>query len=134
MMMVMRVMMLMLLQLLLLQRFDQPLIYHLRHSIKVDEQTEKHLVRCRTVLVYPAEVAEDSDGGNILAMKGQDAGGLRAQIGSSIWRRNVAMEMLVLHVVCGGDLRQEAGDHLNDIGHWHGADLVLTAGILEAAG
>lgn len=42
----------------------------LRHSVKIDKQTQENLVRGRTVFVNPAEIAEDGNAGHIFAMKG----------------------------------------------------------------
>lgn len=41
----------------------------LGHSVKIDEQTQEHLVSGGTVLVYTAKIAQDGDTGHILAME-----------------------------------------------------------------
>lgn len=75
--------------------------------------------------MYAGEIAEDRDAGHILAMKGEDAGRLWTEVIGTIGRRNVAMNILVVLIVGGGDLGQQTSDHLDDIGDWHGADLEL---------
>ena len=58
-------------------------------------------------------------------MKGQYAGGLRAEVGRAIGRRKVSMHLFVVDIVAGGDFSQEPRDHLNDIRDRHGTDFVL---------
>lgn len=66
------------------------------------------------------QVAGDGDGGDILPVKGQHAGGLLCQWGAiSGWNLSVQA------IVGSGDLGQEAGNHVNDVGDRHCADLIL---------
>lgn len=107
------------------QLLQAALVDHLGHAVKVHQQTQKDLVRRRTVLVDAAQVAEDRDAGHVLAVERQDARGLGTQAGGAVGRRDVSMHMLVVHVVGGRDLGQQARDHLDDVRHRHGADLEL---------
>ena len=81
-----------------------PAVDELRHAIKVNQQAQKNLVGGRTVLVDSGEVAEDGDAGHVLAVEGQDAGGLRAQVRRTVGGRNVAMELFMVKIICGCDL------------------------------
>lgn len=58
-------------------------------------------------------------------MKGQYAGGLRAEVARTIGGRKVPMHLFVVDIVGGRDFSQEPRDHLNDIRDRHGADFVL---------
>lgn len=71
------------------------------------------------------EIAENGDARHIFAVKSEDARGLRAETRCTVWRGNVAMDMVMVHIVGGGDLGEETSDHLDDIRDRHGADLVL---------
>lgn len=100
-------------------------IYPLGHSVEVDEQAQKNLVRRRTVLVDPAEIAENGDTGHILAVEGQDTRRLLTQARGTFRGWYLAMEMIVLAVVCGCNFGQQACHHLNDVRDGHLADLIL---------
>lgn len=97
----------------------------LRHAVEVDQQAEEHLVCGRTVFVNASKVAEDRDARHVLTVKSEHAGGLWAEIVGSIWRRDVAVDVSVVHIVGGGDLGEKARDHLNDVRDRHRADLKL---------
>ncbi|EZF28224.1 hypothetical protein H101_08094, partial [Trichophyton interdigitale H6] len=94
----------------------------LGHAVKVDEQADEDLVGGRAVLVDAAEVVEDGDAGHILAVKGQHAGCLRRQR-ALLRPGDVPVQVFVLAVVGRGDLGEQAGDHLDHVGHGHRADL-----------
>lgn len=100
-----------------------PTVDKFRHAVEIDQQAEEDLVGSRAVFVDAGEVAEDGDARDVLAMEGKNAGRLGSQIGGAVRRRDVAMNVFVVGVVGGSDLREEAGDHLNDLGDGHGADL-----------
>lgn len=97
----------------------------LGHAIKVDQQAQENLIGGWAVFVDAGEIAEDGDAGDVLAVECENAGGLRAEIGSAVGRRDVAMDILMLHVIRGSNLGEQAGDHFNDVRDWHGADLKL---------
>ena len=75
------------------------------HSVKVDEKTQEDLVRSGTVFMYTAEIAQNGNARHILSMKSEHACGLRAHVRCAFWRRYLAMQMLMLLVVCGRNLR-----------------------------
>lgn len=102
-----------------------PAVDELRHAIKVNQQAQKNLVCGRAVLVDAGEVAEDGDAGHVLAVEGQDAGGLRAQVRRTVGGRNVAMELFMVKIIRGCDLGEQASDHLDDVRDRHAADLEL---------
>lgn len=66
-----------------------------------------------------SQIAENGYAWNVLSVECKNAGSLSAQVGSSFWRWNMAMDMLVVSVIGGSYFRQEAGDHLDDIGDGH---------------
>lgn len=66
-------------------------------------------------------------------MESEHAGGLSTDTAGAIRRWDVAMYMFVLLVIGGGDLGQQASNHLDDVCDWHGANLVLAADILLEA-
>jgi hypothetical protein len=76
------------------------------HPVEVYEETKEHLVGGRTVLVNPAKIAEDGYAGHVLAVEGQDTGGLLTEPGSAFWRRYLAVQGIVLPVVGRGDFGQ----------------------------
>lgn len=98
----------------------------LRHAVKVDQQAEEHLVCGWTVFVDASEVAEDGDARHVLTVKSKHTGGLWAEIVGAVRGRDMAMDVIMVHVVGGGDLGQEARNHLNDVRDGHGADLKLS--------
>ena len=106
-------------------------IHHFRHPIKVDQQAQKHLVGGGTVLVDPAQIAQDRDARHILPVKSKHAGGLLTQPGRAFGRRNMPVEVLVLTIVGRCNLGQQSRHHLDDICHRHGADLILLASFLS---
>lgn len=116
----------------LLAPHDQ-IVDSLRHPVKVDKQAEEHLVCRRAVLVYSRKVAEDGDGGNILAVEGKNRvvqWGNRAPAGVSrlvglLLVSHIALHGVMLQVVCGCDLGQQRRDHLDDVADRHSADLIL---------
>lgn len=59
-------------------------------------------------------------------MEGEYTGGLWAEIRCSIRKRDVAMKMFVMRIICSGDPGQKPGDHLDDLRDRHGANLVLS--------
>lgn len=71
------------------------------------------------------EIAENGDTGNVLAMECEHTRGLRAEVGGAVGWRNMAMDMLVVHVVCSSDFGKEPCHHLDDVCHRHGTDLEL---------
>lgn len=95
----------------------------LGHAVEIDQQAEEDLVGGRAVFVDAGEIAKDGDAGDILAMKGENTGRLRTQVGGAVGRRDVAMYVFVVGIVGGGNLGEEACDHLNDLGDGHRADL-----------
>lgn len=95
------------------------------HAIEVDQHTEEDLVRGGAVFVDARQVAQDADAGDVLAVEGQDAGGLGTEIRRAIGGGDVPMDLFVMRVVGGGDLGQQARHHLDDIRDRHGADLIL---------
>lgn len=97
----------------------------LGHAVKVDEQAKKDFVGGGTILVDAGEVAEDGDCGNILAVEGEDASRLRAEARCALGRGDLAMQVLMLPVVGGGDFGQQACHHLYYVGDGHFANLVL---------
>lgn len=119
----------------LIRAAPQPLqvafVDHLSHAVKVNQKTQKHFIRRRTVLVYATQIAQNRDAGHVLAVECQNAGGLRTQTGGAFGRRDMSMYMFMLHVIRGRDFRQQACDHLNDVRHRHGADLVLASDLLS---
>ena len=52
---------------------QRPRIYHLRHTVKVDEQGEENFISRRAVFVYAAEVAGNSDTRNVFAVESEYA-------------------------------------------------------------
>ena len=73
------------------------------------------------------QVAGDGDGGHVLPVKGQYAGGLLRQWGTiSSW------DLSVQAIIGGSDLGQEAGNHVNDVGDRHCADFILLPAIKPA--
>lgn len=100
-------------------------VHQFRHTVKVDQQAEKDLVRRGAVFVNASQVAQDGNARDILAVECKHTGRLRAQMTGAVRRGDVAMNVFVMHVICGGDLGEETGDHLDDIRHGHGADLKL---------
>ena len=98
----------------------------LRHTVKVDQQAEKHLVCGRTVFVDASEIAQDGDARHVLTVESKHTGGLWAEIVGAIREWDMTMEVLMVHIVGGSDLGQETCDHLNDVRDGHGADLKLT--------
>lgn len=97
----------------------------LRHAVEIDQQTEEHLVGCWAVFVDACEITQDRDARHVLTVKSEHAGGLWAEVVGSIWRRDVATDMFMVHVIGSGDLSEEARDHLNDVRDGHRADLKL---------
>ena len=75
----------------------------------------------------PRQVAGDGDGGNVLPMKGQHAGSLLRQWGT-ICGWDLSMEA----IIGGGDLGQETGNHVDDVGDRHCTDLILLPAIKPA--
>lgn len=73
----------------------------------------------------PAEVAENRDAWHVLAMECQHTGGLLAEARCALGRGDLAVQVVVLAVVGGGDFGQQACDHLDDVCDGHLADLVL---------
>lgn len=71
------------------------------------------------------EIAQDRDARHVLTVKSEHAGALWAEVVGSIWRRDVAMDVFMVHVIGRGDLSEEARDHLNDVRDGHRADLKL---------
>lgn len=104
---------------------DRPTIHHLRHSIKIDQQAEEYLVGGGTIFVYARQVVENRNRRHIFAMKCKHATGLRTEIRGAVGRRDMAMNVLMLHVVRCRDLCQQACHHFNDVRHRHGADFIL---------
>lgn len=76
------------------------------------------------------EVAEDGDGGDVFAMESQDAGGLLAEARGALGRRNLAMQVLMLSVVGGGDFGQQSCHHFYYVGDGHFANLVLRPDVI----
>ena len=74
-----------------------------------------------------AQVAEDGDTGDIFPVEGEDARGLLIQRRAAFRRRIMLVDLLVLVLPVIGHryLGQESGDHLDDVGDRHRADLVL---------
>lgn len=66
------------------QTLEVSLVDYLRHAVKINQQTEKDLVRRRTVFVDAGQVAQDSNAGYILPVESEDARGLRAEIGRAV--------------------------------------------------
>lgn len=99
----------------------------LGHSVEVDKKAEEHLIGGRAVLMNPAEIAEDGYARHVLAVESEDTCGLLAEPRGALGRGYLAVQMVVLPVICGGDLCEQAGDHLDDVGDGHLADLVLRA-------
>lgn len=100
-------------------------IDELRHAVKVDQQAEEYLVRGWAVFVDASEIAQDGDAWHVLTVKSKHARGLWAEVAGSVRRRDVAMNVFMVHVVGRRDLGEETRDHLNDVRHGHGADLKL---------
>ena len=66
-------------------------------------------------------------------MEGKHAVGLLAEARRALGRRDLAVDVLVLPVVCARNLGQEARHHLDDVGHRHLANLVLRADVVGVA-
>ena len=96
------------------------IIDHFGHAVEVDEEAEEDFICGGAVLVDARQIAGDGYGGDVLAMKGQHARGLLRQ-----WGTIRGWDLSVQAIVGGGDLGQEAGDHVDDVGDGHGTDLVL---------
>jgi hypothetical protein len=97
----------------------------LGHAVEIDQQAEEHLVGGGTVFVNSSEIAQDGDAWHVLTVESKHTGSLWAEIVGSVRRRDVAMNVLVVHVVGGCDLGEETRDHLNDVRDGHRADLEL---------
>lgn len=81
----------------------------------------------------------DRDGGDVLPVEGENGVAHGVDVGAAaaggvpvggllvclLLMGDVALHGVVLQVVCGGDLGQESGDHLDDIVDGHGAHVVL---------
>ncbi len=72
----------------------------------------------------PTEIAEDCNTRCILPVKGEDTGCLLAQTRRPIRRWYMA---LVLLIVRGRYLRQQARNHLDNVSDRHSADLIFLA-------
>lgn len=105
----------------------------LSHPVEVDKKAEEHLIGCGAVFVNPAKIAEDGYAGHVLAVESEDTRGLLTEPRCPFGGRYLAVQMVVLAIVCGGDLCQQAGDHFDDVGHGHLADLVLRAHVCRIA-
>ena len=114
---------LLLLLLLAMQSVDMGPIHHFRHPIEIDQQAEKHLIGGGTVLEDAIEVAEYGNTRNILAVESEHTRGLRTQTGRTIGWRDMSVDVLVIHVIRGGDFGEKTGHHFNHVGDGHGANL-----------
>lgn len=103
---------------------EAALIDHCSHAVEVDEEAEEDFVCRRAIFVDAHEVAGNGDGGDILAMESEHARGLGGEI---VLRGDLSVYAGVLLVILACDFGQEAGYHLDDILHRHGADFVLLA-------
>lgn len=110
------------------------------HSIKVHQQAQKDFKGCRAILVYPAQIAQDSDRWDILAMESQDAAAERTHVMflcraivlclglsdmTSISFDSVAVEGILLEIIGSCNLGEKRCNHLDDVTNWHAADFVL---------
>lgn len=48
-------------------------VYHFRHSIEIDQQTQEDFIGSRAVFEDPVKIAEDGDTRNILTMESKNA-------------------------------------------------------------
>lgn len=103
------------------------------HAVKVHEQAQKHFVGGWAVLVYSAKIAEDGNGGDVLAVKSKDGVAKRAHVGARgivvlvglLLVGDIALHRVVLQIVGRGDFGEQSGDHVNDVVYGHGTNLVL---------
>ncbi len=114
-------------------RLDDSIVDALRHAVKVHEQAQKHFISGWAVFMYSTEVAEDGNGRDVFAVKGEDgvaegahvgAGGVVVLVGLLLVG-DVALHGIVLQVVGRGYFGEQGGDHVNDVVDGHGANLVL---------
>ena len=74
--------------------------------------------------MYASQVTQDTDRRHILPMKRQHTRRLLRQDRGALWRRKEVVEVLVWAIVGGCDLREETGDHLDDVRDGHVADFI----------
>lgn len=72
-----------------------------------------------------SEITQYCDAWHVLTVESKHTGGLWAEIVGPVRRGDMAMDVLVVHVVGRRDLGEETRDHLNDIRDGHRADLKL---------
>lgn len=108
-----------------LDQLELSTIDKLGHAVEVDQQAQEHFVCGRAIFVDAGEVTEDGDAGDILAVEREHARGLRAEAAGPVWKRNMAMDTFMVHIVGRGDLGEKACDHFDDVRNRHGADLEL---------
>ena len=75
----------------------------LRHAVEIYQQAEEDFIGGGTILVNPAQIAQDGDAGHILSMERQDARLLLAHVGRFLWWRHRLVYVLVLLIVGSGD-------------------------------
>jgi hypothetical protein len=97
----------------------------LGHAVEIDQQAEEYLVCSGTVFMNASEIAQDGDAWHVLTVESKHTGGLWAEIVGSVRRGDVAMDVLVVHIVGSRDLGEKTCDHLNDVRDGHRADLEL---------
>lgn len=98
------------------------------HAIEIDQKAEENFVGSWAILVNAAEIAQNGNARNILAMERKHTVGLCAYVAAFCWRR-WPVYLIMLTIVGCGNPRQEASNHLYDVCHRHRADLVLPAGL-----
>lgn len=95
------------------------------HAVKIYQETQEDLIASGAVFVDAIEITQYRDAGDVLAMKGQDAVGLRTHGAVAVGSRHLSMQMLMLHIVGGGNLGEKASNHLDDVLYGHAADFIL---------